>query len=174
MKQEQRQIEVISYNDNWPLQFVKEARRLKQVLGANCIEIHHIGSTAVPTLAAKPVIDMLAVVLDINKVDPANASMLVLGYEAKGEFGIPLRRYFQKGGNLRTHQAHVFEKGNPEIERLLKFRDWMRTHSEDREAYARLKQDLAGLHPYDIDSYCLGKEAFITAIDKKQDLTDKE
>jgi GrpB-like predicted nucleotidyltransferase (UPF0157 family)/GNAT superfamily N-acetyltransferase len=170
MKQEQRLIEVIPYNVNWPLQFVEEAERMKQALSANCIEIHHMGSTAVSELAAKPVIDMLPVVLDINKVDNSNASMQALGYEAKGEFGIPFRRYFQKGGNQRTHQAHVFELGNPEIERHLKFRDWMRTHPEDKAAYARLKQDLAALHPDDIDSYCLGKEEFIAVIDKKTGL----
>jgi GrpB-like predicted nucleotidyltransferase (UPF0157 family)/GNAT superfamily N-acetyltransferase len=167
MKQEQRLIEVMPYNVNWPLQFIEEAQRIKEALGANCVEIHHMGSTSVPELAAKPIIDMLPVVLDINKVDAANVSMQAFGYEAKGEFGIPFRRYFQKGGNQRTHQAHVFELGNPEIERHLKFRDWMRTHPKDKEAYARLKQNLAALHPYDIDSYCLGKEEFIAAIDKK-------
>lgn len=167
VKQEQRLIEVISYDSNWLMQFIQEAEKIKKALGNNCIEIHHIGSTSVPGLAAKPVIDMIPTVLDINKVDSANANMQALGYEAKGEYGIPFRRYFQKGSNKRTHQAHVFELGNPEIDRHLKFRDWMRTHPEDREAYARLKEDLASQYPYDITSYCLGKEDFIATIDKK-------
>ncbi|HAT1867318.1 TPA: GNAT family N-acetyltransferase [Legionella pneumophila] len=166
-KQEQRLIEVVPYDAGWPMQFVQEAEVIKKALGDNCIEIHHIGSTSVAGLRAKPVIDMLPVVLDITKVDSSNASMRALGYEAKGEYGMPFRRYFQKGGNQRTHQAHVFELGNPEIERHLKFRDWMRTHPEDRDAYACLKQDLALQYPDDITAYCLGKEDFIATIDKK-------
>lgn len=164
---DQRLIVVVPYDTEWPKLFAKEAILIKQALGENCIEIHHIGSTAIPGLAAKPVIDMIPVVQDIEQVDSANANMLELGFEAKGEYGIPFRRYFQKGANNRTHQAHVFEAGNPEIERHLKFRDWMREHSSDREAYAQLKQALAKQHPHDIDSYCLGKDALIAKIDKK-------
>ncbi|WP_035892672.1 GNAT family N-acetyltransferase [Legionella oakridgensis] len=167
VKQKQRLIEVVPYDFNWPLQFEQEAKKIKKALGNNCIEIHHIGSTSVPDLAAKPIIDMIPVVLELDKVDSANAAMQALGYEAKGEYGIPFRRYFQKGDNLRTHHAHIFELGNPEIERHLKFRNWMRAHPDDRKAYAHLKKELAHQYPYDITAYCLGKENFITAIDKK-------
>ncbi|KTC72542.1 glutamate rich protein GrpB [Legionella birminghamensis] len=162
-----RIVQVVPYDINWPLKFADEAKEIKVALGANCIEIHHIGSTSVPGLAAKPVIDMIPVVLDITRVEHANAAMLAIGYEAKGEYGMPFRRYFQKGGKQRTHHVHVFEVGSPEIERHLKFRDWMRDHSEDREAYALLKQGLAHKYPDDIDAYCLGKDEFITSIDKK-------
>ncbi|WBV72346.1 GrpB family protein [Legionella pneumophila] len=172
VKQEQRLIEVVPYDSNWSIQFLQEAERIKKALSSNCIEIHHIGSTSVPDLAAKPVIDMIPVVLDITKVESANDSMRALGYETKGEYGIPFRRYFQKGGNQRTHQAHVFELGNPEIERHLKFRDWMRTHPEDRDAYARLKQDLARQHPNDITAYCLGKRTLLPQLIKNQGLMD--
>jgi len=164
---EQRLIEVVPYDSNWLMQFEEEAARIKKALGSNCVEIHHIGSTSVPGLAAKPIIDMIPVVLDISKVDSANVAMQTLGYEAKGEYGIPFRRYFQKGDSIRTHHAHIFEIGNSEIERHLKFRDWMRKYPEDREAYARLKQELAHQHPYDITAYCLGKEDFVATIDKK-------
>ncbi|AHE65852.1 hypothetical protein Loa_00263 [Legionella oakridgensis ATCC 33761 = DSM 21215] len=167
VKQKQRLIEVVPYDFNWPLQFEQEAKKIKKALGNNCIEIHHIGSTSVPDLAAKPIIDMIPVVLELDKVDSANAAMQALGYEAKGEYGILFRRYFQKGDNLRTHHAHIFELGNPEIERHLKFRNWMRAHPDDRKAYAHLKKELAHQYPYDITAYCLGKENFITAIDKK-------
>ena len=166
-KQEQRLIKVEAYDASWPIQFEQEAEAIKTALGDNCINIYHVGSTSVPDLAAKPVIDMIPVVLDINKVDSANSSLLKLGYDAKGEFGMPFRRYFQKGGNQRTHQLHVFEQDNPEVERHLKFRDWMLSHSADRNAYARLKQALAEQYPYDINAYCLGKDEFIANIDKK-------
>ena len=167
IKQQNRLIQVIPYDASWPIKFAKAAEEIKIALGSNCIEIHHIGSTSVQDLAAKPVIDMVPVVLDITKVDDANAPMLALGYEAKGEYGMPFRRYFQKGGNQRTHHVHAFEVGSSEIERHLKFRDWMKNHPEDRDAYAHLKQDLARQYPDDINAYCLGKDEFIASIDKK-------
>jgi GrpB-like predicted nucleotidyltransferase (UPF0157 family) len=166
MKQK-RLVEVLPYDSNWPKLFELESQALKKALGDNCLTIYHIGSTSVPGLAAKPVIDMIPVVYEILKVAAANQSMQKLGYEAKGEYGMPFRRYFQKGGNHHTHHAHVFETGNPEIKRHLMFRDWLKLNPEDREIYAKLKQDLARQYPDDITSYCLGKDAFIANIDKK-------
>jgi GrpB-like predicted nucleotidyltransferase (UPF0157 family)/GNAT superfamily N-acetyltransferase len=160
-----RKIEIVPYNPAWPQMFEEEAANIKQVLGENCIAIHHIGSTSVPGLAAKPIIDMIPVVLDIMKVDQATQSMQRLGYEAKGEFGMLFRRFFVKNQTSQGYHVHVFEQGNPEIERHLQFRDWMRTHEDDRNAYAILKQELALRHPHDRNAYCLGKEGFVTAID---------
>lgn len=160
-----RKIEVVEYNPNWPQLFEIEAKRVKKALGKNCIQIHHIGSTSITGLSAKPIIDMLAVVQDIQIVDIANQAMESLGYEAKGENGIAFRRFFQKGKNIRTHHVHVFQKGNSEINRHLKFRDWMRSHPDDAENYARLKVELSYKFPNDIDKYCNGKDAFIASID---------
>lgn len=160
-------IKVVSYSPDWPRMFVVESRVIKEALGANCIEVHHIGSTSVSGLAAKPIIDIMPVVQDISMVDTHRSAMEALGYIAMGEYGIPMRRYFQKGEDIRTHNVHVFEQGNPEIDRHLKFRDWLRTHPNDLEAYASLKQDLASRFPEDIFSYCIGKGEFIASIDKK-------
>ena len=90
-----------------------------------------------------------------------------MGYEAKGEYGIAFRRYFQKGKNIRTHNVHVYEEGDPEIDRYLKFRDWMRSHEDDARAYANLKIELAAKFPQDILQYCNGKDAFVASIDAK-------
>ncbi|MBS0621894.1 MAG: GrpB family protein [Verrucomicrobia bacterium] len=157
-------IEVVPYDPKWPQLFASEALLIQQALGPNCISIHHIGSTAVPGLAAKPVIDIMPVVSSIEEVN--EAGMIAVGYEAKGEFGMPFRRYFQKG-NPRTHHVHIFEQDNPEIERHLKFRNWMRTHEEDRNAYAKIKSDLAHQHPNDREAYCLAKEPFVSAMEAK-------
>jgi GrpB-like predicted nucleotidyltransferase (UPF0157 family) len=162
-----RKIEVIPYNPLWPELFNSEAALIRKALGENCIEIYHVGSTAVPGLSAKPVIDMIPVVKDIIQVDFANDAMKALGYEPQGEFGIPFRRYFQKGGDNRTHHVHVFELGLPEIERHIRFRDWMRMHEGDRNAYGELKQHCALQFPYDSNGYCNGKDSFIRAIDEK-------
>lgn len=160
-------IEVVPYKNEWPEQFKAEAKLIQQTLGDNCLEVHHIGSTSVPSLVAKPIIDILPVVKNILLVDQAIQTMGQIGYEAKGEYGIPFRRYFQKGNIQRTHNVHIFEEGNPEIERHLKFRDWMREYKSDREAYAKLKIELALKFPHDIKSYSLGKDAFIADIDSK-------
>lgn len=160
-------IEVVSYNNQWPALFEQERALVQQALGDNCIIIHHIGSTSVPGLAAKPIIDMLPVVKNILGVDSAAKAMESLGYEIKGENGIAFRRYFPKGKSLRTHNVHVYEAGDPEIERYLKFRDWMRAHDEDRDAYAKLKIELAAKFPHDMLQYCNGKDAFVASIDLK-------
>ena len=112
-------------------QFLIESEYVKHALGSNCIVIYHIGSTAVPGLASKPVIDLMPVVLDINAVDLCNEAMEILDYTARGEDGIPLRRCFRKGSHIRTHHVHVFEQGNPQIDRHLRFRNWMRNNAED-------------------------------------------
>lgn len=162
-----RKIEVVKYDPIWPELFETEAKRIKEALGHNCLEIHHIGSTSIPGLNAKPIIDMLPVVRDIQEVDKANKAMELLGYEAKGECGMAFRRYFQKGKNNRTHHAHIYQEGDPEISRYLKFRDWMRSHLSDAENYGKLKLELAKKFPHDILQYCNGKDAFIATIDDK-------
>lgn len=176
-------VEVVAYDANWPSLFESEAKLIKNALGDNCIAVHHIGSTAVPGLSAKPIIDILPVVKDISQVDQCNSAMKNIGYEVKGEYGIAFRRFFQKSSDRRTHNVHVFEEGSPEIDRHLKFRDWMRSHITDRDAYGALKADLALKFPNDMMSYCLGKDDFIADIDNKtgfdglrivQALTDRE
>lgn len=162
-----RKIEVVDYDPNWPLLFTVEAEKIKQALGSNCLEIHHIGSTSIPGLSAKPIIDMMPVVQNIQEVDQATQSMELLGYAAKGEYGIAFRRFFQKGGSERTHNVHVFQESDPEISRYLKFRDWLHSHPDDAENYAQLKRELAQKFPQDILQYCNGKDAFVASIDAK-------
>lgn len=156
-----RELIVVSYDKNWPQLFAQEASLLTEVFGDELLALHHIGSTAVPGLPAKPVIDILLVVRDIKAVDTMNSGMCALGYECKGEFGIPGRRYFQKGGDQRTHHVHAFQSGSREIIQHLGFRDWLRSHPEVRDAYGVLKRSLAQNHPHDIAAYIHGKEPFI-------------
>ena len=158
---------VTPYNPDWPKFFDIEASKIKEALGTNCIAIHHIGSTSIPGLSAKPVIDILPVVRNIQEVDKATKVMESLGYEAKGEYGIAFRRYFQKGKDIRTHNVHVYQESDPEISRYLKFRDWMRSHPSDAESYGKLKLELANKFPDDILQYCNGKDAFVASIDAK-------
>jgi GrpB-like predicted nucleotidyltransferase (UPF0157 family) len=138
-------------------------------MGSLLVAIHHIGSTAIPGMHAKPVIDMLAAVRDVSLLDEINPRLEGLGYEAMGEFGIPARCYFRKDGcdGNRTHQIHAFQVGSPQITRHLAFRDFMRAHHGYANQYNALKHRLAELHPADIASYTDGKDAFIKEMDAR-------
>jgi len=162
-----RRVEVTTFNKNWVLLFEEEAQKLHEIFEHEIIEIHHIGSTSVKGMKAKPTIDILLVVKDLKRIDAFNNAMVSIGYEPKGENGIPKRRYFQKGGDNRTHHVHIYEFGNPEIERHLVFRDYLRTHPEDAKIYGNVKEKLSKQFPYDIDSYIVGKENLVLEIERK-------
>jgi GrpB-like predicted nucleotidyltransferase (UPF0157 family) len=163
-----RRVEVVAYNPGWPQMFEDEARILRVALGIELVAIHHIGSTAIPGLCAKPIIDLLAEARDIDNIDSFNPVMEALGYIPKGEFGIPRRRFFIKGTeDERTHHLHIFQTGGSEVTRHLLFRDYLRTHPEDAAVYARLKQKLALIFPEDIESYISGKDSLIREMDRR-------
>ena len=102
-------VRVADYDPKWPEMFEAEAALVREIIGDNLITIFHIGSTAVPGLKAKPVIDMLPVVRDVEALDGLTREFAAAGYEAMGEFGLPGRRYFRKGGANRTHQLHAYQ-----------------------------------------------------------------
>lgn len=161
-------ITVLNYDPEWPLKYERERKAIAEILDGNGISIYHIGSTSVPGLVAKPIIDMMAVVRSLEKVDDARGKFSELGYECLGEFGIAGRRYFRKGGDERTHQIHIFQADDwNNIERHLAFRDYMRTHEKERAEYAKIKTALAQRFPYDIDGYCDGKDAFVREMEKR-------
>ncbi|WP_042143282.1 GrpB family protein [Paucisalibacillus sp. EB02] len=162
-----RQITVTPYNQEWIKQFQLEALKLKEIFGHEIVEVFHIGSTAVPGLSAKPIIDMMPVVYDITRIDNYDEEMIKIGFKPKGENGIQGRRYFQKGGDQRTHHVHVYGKGNKEIIRHLAFRNYLREHPEDAKRYGSLKEQLAIRFPFDIESYISGKHDLALEIDKK-------
>ncbi len=163
-----RKIEVVPYDPDWSNRFKMEADEITSVFEQEVVAIHHIGSTAIPSISAKPIIDILVEVKDIKKIDIFNAEMIKRGYQSKGEFGITDRRFFIKGDEVnRTHHIHVFESGHPEIERHLNFRDYMVTHPGEAETYGRLKEELAQKYPEDIEGYIAGKDEQIKRTDRK-------
>ncbi|MBO3444915.1 GrpB family protein [Clostridium sp. CCUG 7971] len=160
-------IVVVDYNPEWPFLFQKEADSIKEILKDELVEIHHIGSTSVKNLKAKPIIDIIPVVNNIEKVDKYNHEFENLGYELMGEYGIKGRRFFRKGLENRTHHIHIFEVSDTHnIKRHLAVRDYLRTHPEKAHEYGELKQELANKYPYDIESYCLGKDSFVKELEK--------
>lgn len=159
-------IQVVPYNAAWPSQFQMASQQIQQALGDNCLTIHHVGSTAVPGLWAKPIIDMIPVVKDIYVVKESNAAMEKLGYVVKGEYGMLFRRYFQRVAPLPACNVHVYEQGSGEIERLLLFRDFLIQHADYQQQYADLKKQLSE-EISDITQYTLAKDALIKEIDSQ-------
>src|SRR6185436_15929492 len=161
-----RIVEVVPHNPKWRDAFEMERMQIADALGNNVVAIHHIGSTAIPNIYAKAIIDLLVAVKDITGVDNQTSAMVSLGYEPMGEYGIPGRRYFRKNNQegLRTHHIHAFEAGSAEVERHLAFRDYMIAHTEDAEKYSDLKRKLAEEHPHSLDEYMDGKDGFIKEI----------
>ncbi|MET0960628.1 MAG: GrpB family protein [Psychrobacillus psychrotolerans] len=162
-----RKVEVVAYSEEWKKKFDEETILLQHIFGFEIKILHHIGSTSVERLSSKPVIDMMPIVRDIRKIDAYNSAMIEIGYEPKGENGLPGRRYFQKGGDNRTHHVHMYELGNPEIERHLAFRDFLRVHSIIARKYGDLKEALAEQFPYDIEAYINRKDKLAKEIERQ-------
>ena len=164
-----RKVEVVPHNPGWRDAFEAEAKRVAAALGENVVTIRHIGSTAIPDIYAKPVLDLLVEVRDITEVDGQSSAMESLGYEVMGEYGIPGRRYFRKDNRegIRTHHIHAFEAGSAEAGRHLAFRDYMIAHPGDAQRYSELKRRLADEHPQSMDGYMDGKDGFIKEMDRR-------
>ena len=156
-------VRVVDFDATWAKQFEDESSRILATLREIDATCHHIGSTAVPGLRAKPIIDMLLVVPSLSELDRQDERMQGLGYQPMGELGIPGRRYYRKSDDRgdRSHQIHAFARGSVAIDRHLAFRDYLRSHSKVAQRYAVLKAELAMQYPDDIEGYMAGKDAFI-------------
>lgn len=156
-------VRVVPYDPTWVLAFADEAGDIRSALQHEEMEVHHMGSTAIPGMFAKPIIDILLIVPGLELLDAKVASMTALGYEAMGEFGSAGRRYFRKDApnGLRTHQVHAFEAGSAGARRHLAFRDYMRSHPEAAQEYSILKQRLAIECALSIQDYMDGKDSFV-------------
>ena len=154
---------VVPPDPQWSAQFLAEADRIRSALGDACIEVHHIGSTSIPEIYAKPIIDILLEVVTVADLDKRASALTAIGYEAKGEFGIPGRRYFPKNSvtGTRTHQIHAFASRSDGLNRHLAFRDYMIAHPPIARAYSELKRELASRFLDDIEAYMDGKDPFI-------------
>ncbi len=154
---------VVPHDPTWSDAFTREAARLSDVLGGNVIALHHIGSTAIPGILAKPIIDILGAVASLEEVDRETAKFERIGYEAMGTFGIDGRRYFRRfdASGMRTHHLHIFKSGSENIERHLAFREYLRGHSERAAEYSALKALLVSDEKMTWESYQDGKDLFV-------------
>ncbi len=162
------QIEVRPYDPTWPARFEAEAALLRTILGTEVVTVHHIGSTSIPGIKAKPIIDILLEVQDIERIDNYNAQMEIHGFMPRGEYGLPRRRFFPRTVNgRRTTHVHSWQNGDPEIKRHLIFRDYMCAHPSAAEAYGRIKTNLAAQFADEREKYSDGKYAFVQEMERK-------
>lgn len=135
-------IVLAAYDAEWPRRFAEEAGRIRAALGEQALRIEHVGSTSVPRLAAKPIIDIVLAVADSARESDYGAGLEGAGYRLRiREPEWFAHRMFR--GAFDDVNLHVFSVGCPEIDRMLLFRDWLRRNDDDRELYARCKMELA-------------------------------
>jgi GrpB-like predicted nucleotidyltransferase (UPF0157 family) len=168
---------VVPYNEAWPSLFFEKRTRIEAAIGPWVEETKHVGSTAVPGLAAKPVIDIMVGVKSLEDSPILVERLVGIGYEYMPEFErvLPFRRYFRKiQEGRRTHQIHLVERSNSEWwDRHLLFRDYLRAHPEAAEEYARLKYDLSHRFGEDRVAYTDAKTDFISEVVRRATVDDR-
>ena len=158
--EEKRDIKIVPYNSDWPLKFEHHKSRMLNALGSSAVQLEHIGSTAVPALAAKPIIDMLLVVKDSSNESSYLPTLEGLGYVLRvREPDFHEHRMFRTP-ELDVH-LHVYSAGSTEVERYITFRDRLRSNLSERKKYAQLKSQLATQSWDDMNEYANAKSSFI-------------
>jgi len=156
-------VRLVLYSPEWAKLFDEEKRLLIALIGDYVLDIQHIGSTSVLGLIAKPILDIGIAIEDFEEGKRCIQPIESLGYEYKGENGIPGRHYFVKG-NPTTHHLHIVENNSEEWKKNITFRDSLRKDEMLAEEYAKLKLELAGKFKYDRVAYTDGKTDFINYV----------
>lgn len=157
-------VRVVPYQAAWAELFAREAARLREALGERVLAVEHVGSTSVPGLAAKPILDLAASVPSLAGAVDLVPALRRLGYQHKADPELPERLYFVKGSpEHRTHHLSLAEPGSRFWRQHLLFRDVLRANPALAAEYARLKHHLAARHSADRLAYGAGKQAFIDA-----------
>lgn len=158
---------IVEYNPRWPALYQEEKERILGLIGHRVVTIEHVGSTAVPGLGAKPIIDITIAVHHLTDAEECIEPLTSIGYEyhAEGEAGFPERRFLdKKPSGASTHHLHMVELTSDFWERHLLFRDFLRAHPEVAGQYYRLKQELAARYGEDRDGYTEAKTLFIEPV----------
>lgn len=158
-------VKLVPYSSEWKRLFAEEEHILRAAIGTYVMDIQHVGSTAVPGLEAKPIIDIAVALQRLEDVEKCIKPLECLGYEYKGDEGHSGRFFFAKGDpSQRTHYIHMVEWNSGSWKNLLRFRDYLRQHKEVANAYAKLKRELARKFQANRDFYTPGKAKFIESV----------
>jgi GrpB-like predicted nucleotidyltransferase (UPF0157 family) len=169
-------VRIVPYDPAWPALFVAEARRLRQVLDPDLVlGIEHVGSTAIPGLAAKPIIDILIAVRSLARAKVALIEPIIgLDYVYWADNPKPDRMFFVKGmppyGKRRTHHVHITEPSGEMWLRRLKFRDYLRADADEARRYEALKYELAERYPNDREAYTDAKTEYVEQVYRRMRL----
>lgn len=159
-------VELSEHDQHWSRVFERERDRVKSALGPEALAIEHVGSTSIPGIAAKPIVDIAVAIREFEAFAPHVPTVERLGYIYRGENGIPRRHYFLLGDPRIVH-LHFLEISGPNWRQHLVFRETMRASPKLRRAYEALKRDLAARFPNDREAYTAGKHAFIMEVLEK-------
>lgn len=165
---DRKSVELVPHRAEWKSLFDSEANLLRAAAGNYIADIEHIGSTSVSGLEAKPIIDILAGVRNLADAEKCIAPLNQIGYEYRGESGIPGRFYFRKGTNeISTHHLHIVETTSDFWRTHLLFRDYLRLNAAAMQAYGKLKRELALKHKGNRPAYTEAKADFIESVLEK-------
>lgn len=159
-------VHLVPHDPKWEHQARLEGQRFGALLGDNLVSVHHIGSTSIPGIQAKPVLDLAPEVMDVTKLDALQPVLEAHGYEYWGEYGLPGRRFcpLHRDG-VRVANIHCYGTQTPELKRHLAFRDYLRAHPELAREYEAVKQRARDLHPLDVFAYNEEKNPWIRRVE---------
>ncbi len=163
-------VELVAHDPHWAAAATAEGELLGATLGPILLAVHHIGSTAIPNICAKPILDLMPVVTRLDHLEECRRGLEGLGYEWWGEFGLPQRRYCTKDDpdtHRRLVQLHCYASGSPEIPRHLGFRDYLQSRPDLAREYEQEKRRCQAQHPADSHAYGACKGAWITRIENQ-------
>lgn len=171
---ERYKIHIVKWNPEWIELFGSLAAELRGALGDTAIRIDHIGSTAVPGLAAKPIVDIQVSVADLQALRDFAEPLARLGYRFREDNPERTKRYFREPPGARRTHVHVRERGSWHEQWALLFRDYMRAHPSEHSAYVALKQRLAAADSADMEAYTAGKADLFWEIIRRADQWAKD
>ena len=161
-----KRVIVLPYDERWKKDFLAIKAELAAALGPLALRIEHVGSTSVPSLSAKPIIDIDVVIQDYSVFEEVVSALGRIGYQHEGDLGIAGREAFKydRKEHLRKHHLYVCPEDSPELKRHIAFRDYLRTHPDAVREYSMIKEEGAKKYPNDIDGYIAYKSPFIERI----------
>jgi GrpB-like predicted nucleotidyltransferase (UPF0157 family) len=168
------QVTVHAYEPEWPLVFERIRAQVWPAVEIAAMSMEHVGSTSVPGLRAKPVIDACIVVASRRDIPHVVKRLEKIGYVHRGDLGVPDREAFKQPAGLPKHHLYASPRGSLNLKNQLGLRDYLRTHAEAAQEYGDLKARLARQFPDDIDSYIAGKTEFILGVLRKIGLSSEE
>ncbi len=163
-----RQYSISPYRKNWIVRFREQRTLIRKILGKNALEIHHVGSTSIPGMSAKPIVDVLAIVGSLARVDGSKQEFQKLGYTLRKDYVTTMSRMLEKfKGSTKLYNIHLLPKSHPEARRLLDTKNYFIAHPAEVRKYETLKKSLYKRFPDDYAAYRKGKTNYLNDVTQK-------